>query len=479
MFTFTRKKLAHLLLSILILGIGVPAFSGMAQAVVIFSTEEGTTNADTFVIDNDDSSTGDINLDFGTTGSKASLIFDTIADEFKVNKDINFDGNEAQNIVIHTGTAFPTAVEGKMFYRSDLDSLYVNTDGTAGGWIAITSGSGSDATTLDGLDSGDFLRSNVADSYTGTGTLTFGSGTTLDIDTGSTLDAESGTVKLDGITNNTLTLDDDGTGGDVTIVFGTTLSESIFWDDSESEFFVSDDLKVSGALETTGGATFGGAVDFNQNEADELVLDKGTAFPTSPAPVAGQKFFRTDLSLEYVYDGASWVANMSTTGSGKTIQFAPIYEDATLFADGSDNRGTMSSDFDSSADRNYYEWASRRGTLQDYDIVLQVRVPDDFLEWQETPMTLAYRTGSGATTSEAQIDVTVQDTSGTAITTTGGADLLSTSWATASIAGSGWDAGTFTAGSYMNVFLKLHSRRVTGTTYSSFAGEIELNYYTN
>lgn len=52
------------------------------------------------------------------------------------------------------------------------------------------------------------------------------------------------------------------------------------------------------------GAIFDGNVDFGQHEADQFVMDQGTSFPGSP--VEGQQFYRTDLDVVYVYDGAAW-----------------------------------------------------------------------------------------------------------------------------------------------------------------------------
>jgi hypothetical protein len=37
-------------------------------------------------------------------------------------------------------------------------------------------------------------------------------------------------------------------------------------------------------------------------------IAQSTSFPTSPTPVEGQVFYRTDLNTMYVYDGANWLA---------------------------------------------------------------------------------------------------------------------------------------------------------------------------
>ena len=46
------------------------------------------------------------------------------------------------------------------------------------------------------------------------------------------------------------------------------------------------------------------------------VLHKGTAFPTSPAPVQGQMFYRTDTDKMYIHDGSVWQTAATSGYSG-------------------------------------------------------------------------------------------------------------------------------------------------------------------
>jgi len=73
--------------------------------------------------------------------------------------------------------------------------MYIGTSTNNVVWHAGNDGSGSglDADTLDGIDSGSFLRSNVPDNYT-SGTLSFNSSTALKMLNGSNFDASSGDV---------------------------------------------------------------------------------------------------------------------------------------------------------------------------------------------------------------------------------------------------------------------------------------------
>ncbi len=53
-------------------------------------------------------------------------------------------------------------------------------------------------------------------------------------------------------------------------------------------------------------AQFGTDIEGNQKQITTLVTHKGTAFPTIPAPVDGQHFFRTDLKREFIYYNGTW-----------------------------------------------------------------------------------------------------------------------------------------------------------------------------
>lgn len=464
-------------------------FVPQAEASVIFTTEEGVINTSTLQLGEDTVDT-DITIEFGEALG-ASLVFDSVADNFEFDKDVDFQDNEIENIIIHSGTAFPTAVEGKLFYRTDLNLLHVNIDGTVPGWQAIATGANAD--TLDGLDSTQFLRSDTSDNFTA-GTLTFDNGTTLELAAGSTLDADDATVNLDEITNNSLTLDSDDTGGNVDLIFGTAAAARLRHTGAQFEF--NDDVDITGTITASGDATFNGGVnlgdangdviningqlgtdlDFNQQLAVELVLDQGGAFPVVPAPIEGQKFWRTDLDQEFVFDGTNWIPTTNPNGLDRTLEFAAEYEDATLFGDGVDNKGTMSADHDATNDRNFYRWETRQTTIQDYDIVLQVRVPDDFADWDATaPITIQHLTDTGATVTEAQVDVTVSDTTGAAEGALAGNLNLNTggAWTNATITGL---AGTYTPGDFFLINIKLHSRRNAGTDFGAQVGEIILNY---
>jgi len=68
----------------------------------------------------------------------------------RIKADLNFEGNQSQYMVVHSGTTFPTALaEGQLFYRSDEDKIYICTDPSTPVWVACGSGSSSGGGTFD------------------------------------------------------------------------------------------------------------------------------------------------------------------------------------------------------------------------------------------------------------------------------------------------------------------------------------------
>jgi len=57
-----------------------------------------------------------------------------------------------------------------------------------------------------------------------------------------------------------------------------------------------------------------GNINFRTNAVSNFVIDKGTSFPTSPAPVEGQLFYRTDEDVLYIYDGSTWNSSAGSNG---------------------------------------------------------------------------------------------------------------------------------------------------------------------
>lgn len=414
-------------------------------------------NADSLILDYDDSSTTEIKLQFGQS-INAYLQYDVISDEFSINKNFNFNQFEAVNFVVEKGTSFPIApVAGQLFFRTDLASQFVY-DGTQ--WV----GGISNSDTLDNLDSTQFLRSDVSDNYTGTGTLTFDSGTTLDID--------GSTVYLDEIVNDSLTIDSDGSSANyIHLQFGSSLGEYMRYDIVSGEFDISSNLTVSGSLAVQND------IDVNLHELVEARIENLGAAPTCDSLTAGRVYYNTSNTYSYVCNGSTYV-RIDDSGEGPSgtgvaiIDLIPEYAGATLQDDATDNLGDMNSGFDSSNFHNYYVWNSIRPTLQDYDIVLRKQLPSNFSSFVSTnPITFDYKTtttGSG----DNMLDVYVYDTSNSLAGLTNNLALTSSvadTWQTSNINVS---SGTFVPEGIITIVIRMYSK----STNKAYAGELGIKY---
>lgn len=82
---------------------------------------------------------------------------------------------------------------------------------------------------------------------------------------------------------------------------------------------------TGGAGSGTGDAApitdFPQGANFHKGQAKNLVIHKGTAFPSNPAE--GQEFYRTDQDKLYIYDGAGWeeVGQGDPVPSGAIMMF--------------------------------------------------------------------------------------------------------------------------------------------------------------
>lgn len=173
----------------------------------------------------------------------------------------------------------------------------------------------------------------------------------------------------------------------------------------------------------------------------------------------------------------------------KTINLSPEYAGATLTTDGSSNtNGSMTADNTLNSGgvgwKNYYQWTSTQGTLQDYTVSVRITLPQDFDSWQtgscggsSCALEIAYQTGvSGTTDNAVSVQVNnAENTPGSVICTIAAAS--STSWS--SFGCTSTDLATSptwnTAGDVAILRIKL----AADSTSSALAriGDITLRYY--
>ena len=232
------------------------------------------------------------------------------------------------------------------------------------------------------------------------------------------------------------------------------------------------------------------ALDFSEFK-DNLALDVATSIDLGSNDLT----FSGDGSIHFSNTGASTFGGSITIGSGgntitldpttgislagtarysKTVELYPEYPNTTFSTDGSSTTtGHMTTDNGrnggSNAWRNYYEWVSAEDTLQDYSIMVNVTLPEDFDSWQtgscpgsSCALEFNYMTGTANATDNA-VSVIVNNNSdnpSTAICTI--SDVASTTWAkagcAASVLSSGsapeWDSATSNPTAVIRIKLK-------------------------
>ncbi|MFZ1721600.1 MAG: hypothetical protein WAU07_03790 [Microgenomates group bacterium] len=189
----------------------------------------------------------------------------------------------------------------------------------------------------------------------------------------------------------------------------------------------------------------------------------------------------------FVFDADTGPLYSGTARIARKYTLSPEYSGAVVTGDGSNNSGTLTSDFceqGASADipntntticntsgdiHNYYHWTTTQGTAQDYDIWVRWRVPENFAAWDTNPVQV-YAKRTDATNNA--VTVYVHDTGGT-LNNAGGTQAAGTSWTQTAVALTG---GTWTPGSYVTFRIVLTAD--TGGD-SVQVGEINLNYLSN
>jgi len=160
---------------------------------------------------------------------------------------------------------------------------------------------------------------------------------------------------------------------------------------------------------------------------------------------AGTYFTNTDVEAVLQEIGSS-------IGSGaanvETIVYYPEYPDSVIFQDGTNNKGTLLSDYDDTNDEHYYNWTTTQGSTQDLNIVMRFVLPADLASVGD--FVFRYRTG---TVTEADNDIEVyiynvtNETTGdptlcASDTTNGSANVWATETITAASITTGCTGGT-------------------------------------
>jgi len=236
---------------------------------------------------------------------------------------INFSGAGAFRLrevagLTNPGTACTTT--GELIMDTNDNTLYVCTNAGTDAWSKVSSSG--DATTLDTIDSTQFLRSDTSDNYT-SGTLTLDNGTTLTVngvanigDNGDTVAIDSsdwdisttgamtgisgitndstfttsgGAVNVNASSNNATNINTGTSTGAVSIGgnANTVAIDSSAWDITTTGAMTGiGAITMDGLLTGTAGATLSGAV-VSLNDSSNFATNIGTGTSTGAVSVGG------------------------------------------------------------------------------------------------------------------------------------------------------------------------------------------------
>ncbi len=250
--------------------LGLPTLASAAE-VQIFSNEQRTENANTMILNNDDTA-GDVVLQFGNTVND-SITWD--GTNFNFSAGITTTGNIDVDGTITAGSgniALTNAtgnIDGEVIQNDTIDEDSIDF-GTGVGQISAVDLS---------IDSSGLLNSAATDTLTAIDDVDAAVGdrdhtgqtfiTTNDTITKSLNDLDD-QVKINNdnltgmasTTADTFIFDsDDNAVGAIALQFGTAVNgETISWDKTNLEFDFSNNVNITGTLETSGNATIGGTI---------------------------------------------------------------------------------------------------------------------------------------------------------------------------------------------------------------------------
>lgn len=382
------------------------------------------TNSDSWTVDADDTvgAGGNIDLVFGTTLAQ-TLSFDVTNDWFSFSNDVNLNQNEIKNVAIDNEAVAPGApVPGQIYHNTGDGNTYI-WNGLV--WEDITAAAG--GADLDTVYTADADKKMAVNNATG-----------LELES-----TVAGDIMVDLQSTGDFVIQDAGTpfaiftdGGYFGV--GNTSPISVFHIDSNAA-----NTAAIATLENTGGD-----LQFFRSDATPEGSITGSIGDLTVDGTNGTAYIKSSGNAT----NTGWVQFGGQTG--KTAVFNAEYADATVQGDGTSNKGLLNSYFANAGGTskyNYYEWTTRDTGMQDVDITISFRLPMDFISFTATPLTILYQTSDGVLATN-QIDVSLFDTTGTAVALTGGTDLANAAWTTAGITFGG--APTFTAGNVVTLVIK-------------------------
>lgn len=148
--------------------------------------------------------------------------------------------------------------------------------------------------------------------------------------------------------------------------------------------------------------------------------------------------------------------NASTTASGTDEKvFHAEYPGGVVTDLGSGTTGgTLTTDYDTTDNFNYYQWTSANVALQDNTVVVGFVLPPNFAGWSATALNLSYLT-SLVTNTDCKIKINVLK-NGTSVYSEDDITSASIDWTDKAIASS--SLGAWTAGDKMTIQITMYAK---------------------
>jgi len=446
---------------LLLATLGVVAISAQSMSVfadtLIFSNEDVPYNANSIILDYDDTG-GDVSIQFGNTLNE-QLYWDSANSRFVFTDDLYIQGNldvtgdisssgyvdfsNATGLRIRedadpASNAACAHVGELIFDTTDNDVQYCTASGAAGvaTWSDVSSG-------------GDGHLQNT----------------------------DSGTDE------NAFTLDNDDTGGNVQLVFGTTVGEYLRHDGTLFHF--SDDLQMDGDK----GVQFRDAdLSINSSVDGQLDIDADVELEIDAPTVDFTGADITNVNIDADATGVN-VTNIDNTNikANAGIEFSKLatrvkkyfikMRDLTVLSDGTNNTASVYAGSESGSNpHQYYIVTSRQTSLNDLDIKVKVKLPEDFVSFANTGDLSFYYKNTGTNDTDSKLDILVEDDDGdSAFNPADGQGLFNTSWTEYA---DEFDGANFdpSAGDYIYVTIRGYASKAGATYQDAYAGELVLSY---
>ncbi len=291
----------------------------------------------------------------------------------------------------------------------------------------------------------------------GSGTVSLGSSTNL---------VSSGALSIRSGGANTLTVD---TGGAATLNLGTTNANAVSISRTGITTTVNGALTVTQGLTANSTASLNGNTSVTTTSASAFLVQTAGNVALLTANTSGMQVVVGNSGNTITLSG-SGIVLAGTARNAETIRYAAEYQGSVLDAGTmSNNTGTMTSGYDITNRMNYYKWTTTQATNQSYDIVVQVPIPKDFDTWASNPLSI---TGYTSNTTNGTITLEARDSTDSVICNFVSVTPGSTSTWTANNTACTLSSGTYTAGDYMTLRIRVQSPQNGDVR----VGNLTLNY---